>query len=1323
MMPNKKNIIVVGVVAVLLAGFTLKSEASSKKETTSPIKKIEKADKLSSSSLSSKETKKKKKLSKLPRLPALKKPEEKGFCCAGGTFYSKITKTACKRENGRYAGTEDPLKDNCGWCCKTGRVRSVSSSGEKIKLCGDPKVLYNSQGEAEKNCGWCCKGLKVSAVTARNQCRPKQFHLEKVAAEKQCKPKPLMGSCNYKDKTIKTISKKRCEKLGGKFYKRFALAQNALVQTRKKLRNLDNQKKHVWCCKDGKVSLIPIRDCVGTEQKPLNGKAFVSKLQADKACSIDESQNEQIGWCCNKDGKTIKTTKIKCVGTKEKPLDGKFFKTKADAVKACSKFGLGRPAFPRGTFKKPHRLPDLEVVRTSYNRQCLMTVTVKNNGGPISSASHGASTIHLSAGPGNISTKTKLADIDPDGDLRSPGVEITKKIDDVRITVPSQATLVWVDTNHQIVESDETNNGDDQVLTCKIPLFWCCVKNPFSVAGRGSFVGQVTKGECKTAGGTTYDSEEQANKACGIKSSILSKSGEIEEDSSDAGKKRKSDKVLPQAKKKETVFEWTQKDIGRSPVDRRDERMMWELPDLLVSSVWVDEDRGCQIWLKVKNQGGGAISDADHARGKISFVTGSGTDWERPLPPEKRYLSVIDPTGLLKEPGGEVSYNTGLLAVVPNQWYTAMVDNTFQITEDDEGNNQRIGTFKQFCKGTSFLRPLSGTDTSTWPMLLPDLKVADPWTDERCNLWIKVQNVGPGSIDPDDHRAAEVSVTASTPYRELPGDRMYLHVVDPTGNLLSPGGESEPYNTGIVIDDSDNVSVYVDQWNTIAEVDDRANNQYYGSRSCTPIGSHPGVRRLGRELKKMRQPGGMGPIPAKQQKTDKSDPEQADNKKKKSKMGRDTKLLRAHKDLHLERVERRDEGPADYFWPIIISPPNSSSVYTAGDTIQGRFRIEISEEYAETVGDVEIGSGQIHFALMAGWDPHIPPFAETTVTYTPPTKDTSRYPASTLRIFSLPIPPDLSHSSNYRIIGYHEGSHWSVMGTSDPFTIRPLIEEEDRGTMKKRDGSGRMEEMIPAPEMSAQQVIPVDSDDHTVAQAPARPGPEYPATITSVNCPIIPGNTMTIDGNDFGERQGRVDIILPDSSSHPCSISSWGDNQVQCLIPRELGDAVGRSSVDAVVWLKPAVVLRPPGTPDDSDTYYYNGEEGPRYVCTINPLEADCRGVDLVLNQIEVRRSGSSDCVAKVWISQACEGETTVDSFFSIFSDRGETPAGWTIPAGWSGPSGRAHESGWLILPCGTITGRADYNSVEDEVNEGNNDCSVTIRGEMETATRTCNPF
>lgn len=461
-----------GITALILAGFICVLEAGPPKGSTSTPKNIQQTTQESSSSQS--QNNQKKDPSKPSQSSKLKKTEPvKGYCCAAGTFYSRVTETECERKKGTYADTKNPLEDNCGWCCKNGRVSSISSSGEKSKLCGDPKILYSSQRLAEKNCGWCCRGMNVTAVTARSQCDPKRFHLRKEAAEEQCKPKPMMGFCNIGLKTLKKkTTRKQCEKLGGKFHLRFALANAAILQAKQKDTRREVQitpgggkLRKFWCCKDGNVSFITQTDCVGTQKKPLGGK---------------------------------------------------IFKTEDEARRACSKFGLRRPSFPGGTFKKPHRLPDLEIIKTSYNKQCLMTVTVKNKGGPISSANHSASTIHLSSGPDSISRKTMLSDIDPDGDLRNAGGQI-KATTDVRITKPKQATLVWVDTNHQIVESDETNNGDDQELTCKIPLIWCCVEKRVGLFGGKAQVGQMTQGECEKLGGTSHGSEAAANMECGIK--------------------------------------------------------------------------------------------------------------------------------------------------------------------------------------------------------------------------------------------------------------------------------------------------------------------------------------------------------------------------------------------------------------------------------------------------------------------------------------------------------------------------------------------------------------------------------------------------------------------------------------------------------------------------------------------------------------------------------------------------------------------------------------------------------------------------------------
>ncbi len=1140
MQPFKKIVAVTGVVIVLLATIVTAAESAPQKDkSSSSVKKIKKVESPSSP---------KKKPPTFPPFSA-KTPELRGYCCAQGIFFSQITKTDCQRKKGNYSNRKEPLKSNCGWCCKDGRVRSVSSSEEKKKRCVSGTKLYRSEGLADRNCGWCCTGKGVVVASLKSQCDPKKFHQKKSDAEKQCRAK--RGHCTVGDKIFPRLTKAQCDRRKGEFFKTRMRAQANLQRER-------SQRVRVGASHGMRMDIRPPRI---TSIVPADGSTVYAN-PGGATVTFTIGASDDVG--------------IRDVGMR--PYD----------METRAAFSVARVNQPIADSTEPYRFTfnNVPLTRSGYSHEFEVTAT------------------------------------------DTAGKKARKR------------THIYV------------------------------VPRPL------------------------------------MRPSALPISQEERGGSKDRDKKKRM-RVIGEDEIRQPLYESA-------------------LPDLIITGVWVDVDRRCQIWIKVKNQGDGGISDADHANAKISFVTGSGTEWERPLPPEKRYLRVIDPGGVLKHAGGEVSYNTGLSAVVSKQWYKAMVDNTFQISESNEGNNERIGTFKK-CAGAGLVAPPRlGPDTSETPVVLPDLKVLTPWTDWRCNLWIKVRNNGLGSIDPDDHGAAEVHVTASEPYRELPGEKMYLHVIDPSGQLLTPGGEVS-YNTGIVIDDSDNISVYVDRWNTIAEVDDRGNNQFYGALSCSPSTPPFGVKKAKTDVRRIGKTSAQLPLSSRQKVVEPSASDRSGGEKNKAEPKKDARLLQDEKRLHVERFERRDEDrSSSYFWPIIISPPNSSSTYTAGDTIQGRYRIEISEDYAETMEelgvDVEIGPGQIHFGLMAGWDPTIPAFAETSVSYTPPGKTGGRS-MSIMGIFSIPIPSDLSHSSNYRIIGYHEGSHWSVMGGSSSFTIRPLIGEEG-GIMKKPGGgaSSRGEEMAPAPEMSAERIIPLPVD-HTTVQAPPRPGPGYPARISSVNCPVIPGNTLIIDGNDFGVRQGIVDIVLPDRSSHSCAVSSWSDSQVQCVVPREMGDDVGRSAVDAVVWLKPASILRPPGVPDDSETYYYNGSEGPSYVCALNPLEADCRGVDLVLNKIEVRRSGSTGCVAKVWISQRCEGETTVESFFAIFSDRGEIPAGWSIDPGWSGPSGRAYESGWLMLPCGTITGQADYNGVESEVNERNNECSVTIRGEMETVSRTCYPF
>ncbi len=500
--------IVVGVFLLLFTG-TQTSYSASQKGATSPVDKIKKESPLASEQPSS-QKKKKQKTKPSPITKPLNLQPVKGYCCAQGTFYSRITRAECQRKKGHYSSNKESIKSNCGWCCKDGKVRSVSSAEEKKKRCATGAKLHKTEGLADRNCGWCCKTKGIVVASLRSECDVKKFHQEKSEAEKQCKPPS--GYCNVRGKTLKRISPERCKRLGGTFYKRFALANRDLL------------------------TLI--------RQEALN----------ETRDTRDDNQQEPLIWCCD-DGDVSRITKEECVGTKKKPLNGTIFKTQKEALNACRNLGLTRAQRferfnPAGV--KPALLADLEIVKTSTNRQCFMTVRVKNKGGPISSSNHGASTIHLSAGPGAISGKTQLTDIDPGGVLKSAGGEITATTE-LRITKASQATLTWVDTNHQIVESNETNNGDDAVLSCKTPLIWCCLNKQTGMIGGANQVGQMTLGECKKIGGISHNSESAANTACGIKPPLrlkLSSTQELKENKKDQepdkGPKKMMGKMIPE---------------------------------------------------------------------------------------------------------------------------------------------------------------------------------------------------------------------------------------------------------------------------------------------------------------------------------------------------------------------------------------------------------------------------------------------------------------------------------------------------------------------------------------------------------------------------------------------------------------------------------------------------------------------------------------------------------------------------------------------------------------------------------------------------------
>lgn len=903
-----------------------------------------------------------------------------GYCCYKDNVITSDP-VQCKIKGGDFFTSKTEAYKKCKpetvYCCSNGKVSETSP--EKCKKYGG--TLHKNKTEAIKACQpedfYCCLNGEIDQMSLerckKNGGKP---YKTKTEAQKGCQPEEIY--CCLKSGEIDKMSPERCKRRKGIMYStktevlRKCQVEEIYCCIGGEIRTLSDEEckkrggdeyatkseavRHCgWCCVDYKVFPASPEDC-----RKRRGDYFFSREQAEKECQ------EELKCCISY--KLYNYPKRECENRK-----GNYYRTDEEAEKECRaqsthRTGLKKLEMQKDAVRLPVDiarkaiLPDLDIIRTYVNRGCYMTVKVKNIGGPIDEGEHAAATIHLSAGPGQISTMTKLTDIDPGGVLKASGGEITKTTE-LRITKANQATLVWVDTGHAIVESDEINNGDDAELSCRTPLIWCCAR------GR---VGQVTSQQCKRVNGSLHKTEQEANKACG--------------------------------------------------------------------------------------------------------------------------------------------------------------------------------------KAGLRLQPLSG-----------------PANEKKRKIFPK-------------------------------------KIETPTTQILQ-------------------------------------------------------------------------------------------------------KMSSARLD------ERRESESEPAVWPIQIAPPYGGQIFYGGDTINGRYRITQETE-----------AGLIHFALVSGTPPdEFTVHAETDVQYSPHSKKKSPgpvLPKSIIGSFQLLIPGDIEHSSNYKIIGYHS-EHRSTLGGSEPFTIRPLIAKEDRGVMKKLDRSRRDDRIL----QDSDRPTVEQPEEGMAAQAPPRPEAEYPARITSVNCPIIVNSSLSIHGHDFGRNEGQVDIVF-EEAVFSCEITEWSEDHVRCLLPDSLAQTIGRFSQEGVIWLKPARVEEPetgtfryrfPGSSDESP-YYYSGNEGPRHVCEIRPRPASCTGVDLVLNKIEVRRT-TSGCMAKAWISQICDGETDVETFYAFDDGSGNLPAGWTISAGWEGPTVVPLESGWLGLGCGEITVSVDANHDQTEADEGNNECSVTIPEGQDDISRTCHPF
>ncbi len=124
------------------------------------------------------------------------------------------------------------------------------------------------------------------------------------------------------------------------------------------------------------------------------------------------------------------------------------------------------PAGPGGV--APRLLPDLIVERCWQAKGCRFICRFKNIGsGAIPDDRHARSEAHISAGSENppIKNPIRLKRIDPAGKLKSPGGSVD--YDTGCVATAAATGLVWIDTNHQIHEANETNNGaNPRLIRC-----------------------------------------------------------------------------------------------------------------------------------------------------------------------------------------------------------------------------------------------------------------------------------------------------------------------------------------------------------------------------------------------------------------------------------------------------------------------------------------------------------------------------------------------------------------------------------------------------------------------------------------------------------------------------------------------------------------------------------------------------------------------------------------------------------------------------------------------------------------------------------------
>lgn len=117
-------------------------------------------------------------------------------------------------------------------------------------------------------------------------------------------------------------------------------------------------------------------------------------------------------------------------------------------------------------------------------------------------------------------------------------------------------------------------------------------------------------------------------------------------------------------------------------------------PDLIVEKVWLDD--ACQIHVRVKNVGNGAITDAEYSKAVLRIASGKQFKDYPYVEGAASGQPAFDPGGALKAPGGVVEFNTGI-KIDRALNVSVFADPRRSIKESNEGNNRKTEYLNPQC--------------------------------------------------------------------------------------------------------------------------------------------------------------------------------------------------------------------------------------------------------------------------------------------------------------------------------------------------------------------------------------------------------------------------------------------------------------------------------------------------------------------------------------------------------------------------------------------------------------------------------------------------